>query len=63
MILRYLLKEKKEVETLILRMRIYTQGIEMEFSITKCAMLIMEFGTREIPEGTELANQEDDITF
>ena len=35
-------KNEKESETLIQAVRIYREGIEMEFGIEKCAMLTMK---------------------
>ena len=35
-------KKKKELETLIHAVRIYSQDIGMEFGIEKCAMLVMK---------------------
>ena len=40
-------KNEKERETLIQTIRIYSQGIGMEFGIKNCAMLIMNSGKRE----------------
>ena len=37
-------KNEKELETLIHAVRIYSQEIEMEFGIEKCAMLLMKSG-------------------
>ena len=37
-------KSEKELKTLIQRIRIYSQNIGMEFSIEKCAMLIISSG-------------------
>ena len=38
-------------------MRIYSQDIEMEFSIEKCAMLVIKSGKRHMTEGVELSNK------
>ena len=38
-------KREKELETWLHTVRIYSQDIGMEFSIEKCAMLIMKSGT------------------
>ena len=38
-------KNKKELETLIYAVRIYSQDIGMDFGIGKCAMLVMRSGT------------------
>ena len=35
-------KKKKELETLIHTIRIYSKDIGMEFTIEKCAMLVMK---------------------
>ena len=51
-------KNEKELETLIQVVRIYSQEIGMEFSLGKCAMLIMRHRKRHIMEGIELPNQE-----
>ena len=56
-------KNKKELETLIQTIRIYSQDIGMEFGIEKCAMLIMKSVKRETAEGTELANQKSTWTL
>ena len=56
--LKLLVKNEKELETLIQAVRIYTQGIEMEFRIEKCAMLVMKNEKRHMTEGMELSNQE-----
>ena len=50
-------KNEKELETLIHAVRIYSQDIGMEFSIEKCAMLVMKSGKRHITDGMELPNQ------
>ena len=51
-------KWKKELETLIHAVRIYSQDIGMEFGIEKCAMLVMKSGKRRLTDGMELANQD-----
>ena len=51
-------KNEKEVETLIHAVIIYSQDIKMEFSIEKCAMLVMKSGKRHITDGMELPNQD-----
>ena len=51
-------KNEIELETLIQTIRIYSQDIEMEFGIEKCAMLIMKSRKQETMEGTELPTQE-----
>ena len=40
-------KNKKELETLIQTIRIYSQDTGMEFGIEKCAMLIMKNRKRQ----------------
>ena len=50
-------KNEKELETLIQTIRIYSQDIGMEFSIEKCAMLVMKSGKRHMTEGVEQPNQ------
>ena len=54
----YLQKNKKEQETLIHTVRIYSQDIGMEFGIEKCAMLVMKRGKRHMTEGMKLPNQD-----
>ena len=44
------------METLIQTIKINTLDVGMEFSIGKCAMLIMICGKRQIKEGIELPN-------
>ena len=51
-------KNKKELETLIHTVRIYSQDIGMKFDIEKCAMLVMKSGKRQIIDGMEQANQD-----
>ena len=38
-------KNEKELETLLHVVRIYNQGIGMEYGIEKCAMLVMMWQT------------------
>ena len=45
-------------KNLIQKVRIYSQDIEMEFSIEKCAMIVMKSGKRHMTEVIELPNQE-----
>ena len=54
----YLQKMKKELETIIHAVRIYSQDIGMEFEIEKCAMLVMKSGKRHLTDGIELPNQD-----
>ena len=51
-------KKKKELKNLTQTMRIYAQDIWIEFSIEKCAMLIMQNGKRHMTVGTESPNKE-----
>ena len=51
-------KKEKELETLIHAVRIYSQGIGMEFGIEKCAMLVKKRGKRYMTDGMELPNQD-----
>ena len=44
-------KNEKELETLIHTVRIYSRDIGMEFSIEKCAMLVMKSGKRHLTDG------------
>ena len=50
-------KNKKELETLIQTVRIYSQNIGMEFGIEKCAMLVMKSGKEYMTEEVEQPNQ------
>ena len=49
-------KNEKELETLIHAVRIYSQGIGMEFGIEKCAILVMKSRKRHMTDGMELPN-------
>ena len=51
-------KNEKELETLILTVRIYSRDIGMEFGIEKCAMLVMISGKRQLTNGKELPNKD-----
>ena len=51
-------KNEKELETLIHAVRIYSLNIGMEFSIEKCAMIVMKSGKRYLTGGMELPNQD-----
>ena len=53
MTLNYFQKIKKELETLINSVRIYSQDIWMEFGIEKCTMLVMKSGKRHMTDGIE----------
>ena len=48
---------KKELDILIQTIRIYSQGIRMEFSSEKCVMLIMKKRKSKTTEGIELQNK------
>ena len=50
-------KNGKDRETLIHAVRIYSQDIEMEFGIEKCALFVMKSSKRHITDGMELPNQ------
>ncbi len=54
----YLPKKEKELETLILTVRIYSQDIGMEFGIEKCTLLVMKSGKQHLTDGIELPNQD-----
>ena len=56
MTLNHLQKNKKELETLIHAVRIYSQDIGIEFE--KCAMLVMKSGKRHMTDGIELPNHD-----
>ena len=51
-------KNKKELETLIHSVRIYSKDIGLEFGIEKCAMPVMKSGKRHLIDGMELPNQD-----
>ena len=51
-------KKEKELETLIHAVRIYSQDIEMEFGIEKCAVLVIKTGKRHLTDRMELPNQD-----
>ena len=46
----------KKLETLIHAVRIYSQDIEMEFGMQKCAMLVMKSGKQHLTDGMEQPN-------
>ena len=56
--IKLLTNEEKELKNLIQAIRICSQHIGMEFSIEKCAMLLLKSGKIETMEGTEIPNQE-----
>ena len=49
---------KKELETLIHTVRIYSQDIKMEFWKERCPMLVMKSGKRHLTDGIKLPNQD-----
>ena len=51
-------KNEKDLETVIQAVRIYSQDIEMEFGIEKCAMLVMKRDKWHMTNGIEQPNQE-----
>ena len=51
-------RNEKEQEILIHTVRIYSRDIGMEFSIEKCAMLVMKSSKRQLTDGMELPNQD-----
>ena len=55
-------KNEKELENLILAVRIYSKDIGMEFGMKKRAMLIIS-RKRPVTEGMELLNQEKICTL
>ena len=55
--IKLLAKNEKELETLMNAVKIYSQDIEMEFSIEKSAMLVMKSGQWHLRVGMELPNQ------
>ena len=52
---------KKELETLIQAVRIYSDNIWMEFNIEKYATLIMKSRKQQMMEGIEQPNQEKNL--
>ena len=55
--IKHFAKNKKELESLIQTVRIYSQDIGMEFGKEICAMLVTKSGKRQLTEGVELPNQ------
>ena len=49
-------KDKKELDTLIQTVRVFSKDIGMDFGIEKCAMIQMKRGKFVISEGIELPN-------
>ena len=56
--IKYFAKNEKELETLIHTVRIYSRDIGIEFSIEKCAMLVMKSGKWHMTDGMELPNDD-----
>ena len=56
--IRLFAKNEKELETLIHRVRIYSQDIGMKFGIEKCAMLVMKRGKWQLTDGMELSHKD-----
>ena len=46
--IKLFVKNKRELETLIKTLRIYSQDTGMEFGIEKCAMLVTKNGKRHM---------------
>ena len=55
-------KNERQLDILIQTVRIYSQGIGMEFSIEKCTILVMKSGKQYMTEGIKLPNQEKILT-
>ena len=55
--IKLFVKNEKELETLILAVRIYSQDIGIEFGIEKCVVLVMKSGKRRMTDEMELPNQ------
>ena len=51
-------KNRKELETLIHAVRIYSQDIGMEFGKEKCAMQVMKSDNQHLTDGIEVPNQD-----
>ena len=56
--IKLIIKNEKELETLIHAVRIYSRDIGMEFGIEKFAMLVMKSGKRHLPDEMEQPNQD-----
>ena len=50
-------KDEKELESLLITIRMYSQDLGMEFGIEKSAILITEKKKSETTKGKELRNQ------
>ena len=53
-------KNEKVLKILIHAVRIYSQDIEMEFGIKKCAMLAMKSGRRHLTDGNVTTKSRQD---
>ena len=51
-------KKEKELETLKQTVKIFSKGLELEFGIEKCTMLMVKNRKRQMTERIELTNQE-----
>ena len=51
-------KNERELENLKHAVRIYSQGMGMEFGMEKCGMLVMKSGNRHMTNGMELPNHD-----
>ena len=49
--IKLLVKNEKELETLIQAGRIYWEDVGMEFGLEKCAMLVLKSGKQQMMEG------------
>ena len=56
--IKLFVKNEKELENPIHRVRIYSQDIGVEFDIEKCALLVMKSGKRHLTDGMALPNQD-----
>ena len=54
----YLKKNEKELEALIHAVRIYSQGIGMEFGIEEYTIIVMKSAKRHLTDRMELPNQD-----
>ena len=50
-------QNEKELQNLLQMVKIYSQDIEMEFGIEKCAMVIVKSGKQQMTDGMEQPNQ------
>ena len=56
--IKLFVENEKELETLVQAVRIYNQGIGIEFGIERCAMLIIRRGKRDMTARIEPPDQE-----